>query len=245
MDWEERKKYYDSDYYDTDKKPPYRDWWWTDPMVWSPRAKAIKSVFNPSSVLDCGCAKGSLVKYLFSLYDIDAIGFDLSEDAINDCPFPEIRQRLLIHDIALGKLPYPDKNFDLSVCVDFFEHQDDEHLDIVIEEIERLTARIILIRQPFFDVNTGDPTKFLYEMLGRNLETRWHLFRKYGAKELKKDSNNIEHPNTITRAELLAKFKDFQEIECNAYLYDVVMGSTCAEMSHVFPFYETIVLERI
>jgi SAM-dependent methyltransferase len=226
MKWEERKKYYDKDYYDTDIKPPYRGWWWSDPSVWAPRAKAIFTACQPKTLLDCGCAKGSLVKFLVSLYKVDACGFDLSEYAINTTPYPEILNRLKIVDCAENNLPYEDAQFDVSVCVDFFEHQDNEHLKHVISEIERVTKEFIII------------------MEGRELEERFSIFNKASNKNLICDEANTEHPNTITIRDLINMFDSYAPYKFPLYFYDVLMGTTYSEMEPVFPFYNTLVMKR-
>jgi len=243
MNWEERKQYYDKDYFDTETKPPYRDWWWSDPSVWSPRARAIYIACKPKNLLDCGCAKGSLVKYLVALYNVDAYGFDLSEYAIQTTPYPEILSRLKIFDCAENDLPYEDRQFEVSVCIDFFEHQDNEHICHVVSEIERVTDKFIIIRQPF--VNTEFNCKALLNVMeGMTLKQRFDIFSASINGDFISDPENIEHPNTMPKQQLSDLFSDFVPYEFSPYFYDILMGNTYSELSPVFPFYETLIMQR-
>ena len=243
MKWEERKKYYDRDYYDTEIKRPYMDWWWADASVWSPRAKAIYVACSPKTLLDCGCAKGSLVKYMVDLYGVDARGFDLSEYAITSTPYPEISNRLKVFDCAESDLPYKDKQFDVSVCMDFFEHQDNEHINHVVSEVERVTRSFIIIRQPFLAIDLNLKRAIgIFE--GLKLEERYTELTHYKRIKLDCDPENIEHPNTVGKEELITLFQQFSQHEFMPYFYDVLMGATYSELTPVFPFYETLIMKR-
>lgn len=244
MDWEERRSFYDKDYYDTDKKPPYREWWWSDPSVWSPRAKAIYVALSPKSVLDCGCAKGGLVKYLNSLYGIDAMGFDLSEYAIQTTPFPEIADRLFCLDIIRDPLPFKDSQFDTLVCFDFLEHIQYEQLQDVCTKLSRTAREFILIRQPIYDIDDCVGKALHRDTCGIAIKDRWKVFFDNGLKEVGQDKENLEHPSVISRKEIISYFSDFVEFEPMLYAYDVLMGSTFHEMEPVLPFYNTIFLRR-
>lgn len=150
MNWKERKTYYNKCYF-TEKDhllcvkndvPIRLD------GHWRTCASYIKEICNPTRVLDCGCATGGIVYGLQTMESpIDAYGFDLAEYAIARA-VPEIRNRLLLLDVATERLPFDDGYFDLIHAFDFFEHQDDEHLPVVIDEIRRVSSDKILMRQP-------------------------------------------------------------------------------------------------
>jgi SAM-dependent methyltransferase len=244
LDWETRRDFYDKDYYDTDKKPPYREWWWSDSAVWSPRAKAVFVSLNPKSVLDCGCAKGSLVKYLYSLYGIDAIGFDLSEYAIQTTPFPEIADRLHVLDILQNPLPFKDKQFDSVVCFDFLEHMEYERIAIAYNEVARVAKDFILIRQPIYYLESLIARPLHRDTCGIPLKDRWEIFFDNGLKLIEQEPDNIKHPSVIKREEIIKLFPDFVEFESSPYTYDVLSGSTHNEVEPVLAFYNTIFLRR-
>ncbi len=238
--WNERRTHYNRDYYDGEATGPYRAGWWTDSIAWEPKARIIQAAFTPDSVLVCGCAKGSLVKYLLDIH-VDAIGFDLSEYAIMTTPFPEIQNRLLLHDLATEPLPFRDKRFDVSVAIDFFEHQDDEHIQFVCREIGRVTRKEIFIRQPFTDLSTVADLKALYMAVAERPHSERMLYmKKLGTKQLFPDKDNIEHPNTLSRENLKKLFPEFGECGLPSRFYDMDRPE-----EPVFPFFDTMVLERI
>lgn len=241
MNWEDRKKYYNKRYYDDQiEGKPYAEWWWTDDNVWIPRAKLVVEAFSPTSVLVCGCAKGSLVHAILREYNIDAYGFDLSEYAINTCPYDNIRNRLIVQDIALQPLPFNDLKFDVSVCFDFFEHQDNEHIQTVCNEIQRVTNRTILVRQPFYKVD--DPKHYISALKGASFNERLSELVSDGIEEFMPDQNNIEHPNTMPRQMFIKMFGEFVEGRLDPQYYDMLMGDN---INPVLPFWESMVLDRI
>jgi len=244
MNWEDRKKVYNSDYYDGELENHYREWWWTDLSVWFPRAMVVKEAFLPQKVLDCGCAKGSLVKFLRS-YNIESHGFDLSEYAINATPFPEIKPFLFVLDCAENDIPFADNFFDVVCCFDILEHNDDDHLPLVINRIARVSKKHILIRQPFYNFPDNNIVEFNKAMRNKPLIERWSELRHWGAAKLKVETDNIEHPNTIEREYLISLVSGFKEVFLNPVYYDILMGSDLDKCVPVLPFYETIVLERI
>jgi len=244
MNWEERKKWYDKEYFDIpDSRGPYEAWWWKADIIWQPRAQLIQEAFNPKTVLDCGCAKGSLVKFLIDI-DIDAYGFDLSKYAINSCPFPDIKDKLLLLDVAENELPFPKWSMDISVCFDFFEHNDDEHIGIVCQRIMDVTRQYIIIRQPLVAINEIDVRPFHRKMIGTSVMSRMAQFAvEFSFPEIHKNAENTEHPNTLPRTEIIALFPEFEEVILQPRFYDMCHGVD-EEASPIIPFYDTIILIR-
>lgn len=243
MNWEERKKYYDKEYYDGLLEGHYRDWWWSDISVWGTRALVIREAFIPKTVLDCGCAKGSLVKFLRQMYNIEAYGFDLSEYAIKNTNFPEISQALFILDVAENDIPFGDRYFDVSCCFDIIEHNDNDHIQLVCDRIKKVTNKYILIRQPILDVPLDIQYSLHKQLRGKPLIERFNAVKYYSY--VLANAENIEHPNTRTREQVIELFRDeFTEIFLDPFYYDIVMGSDDTCVTPVLPFYDTIVLQR-
>ncbi len=244
MDWEKRKLIYDASYYDEGLPGHYTDWWWTDLSVWGPRARVVYEVATPSTALVCGCAKGSLVKTLHSIYGVDATGFDLSQFAIDTTPYPEIRDRLSVVDLAMETLPIADKSMDVVTCYDFLEHNDDAALENVIAELSRVCNRYILIRTPMDNLMEEEATALVSQTTGLPFSQREKILRQvFPGKELIPDEANIEHPNTMSRKQWCSLFDDdFTEVYLDSYFYDIMMGSNPECKTPVLPFYDTIVL---
>lgn len=83
-------------------------------------AKGLVKVFNPTNVLDIGCAKGFLV-YALQEQGIDAYGVDVSEYAIANAP-KEVAGALMLADGEQHNLPFQDASFDLILLLDVIEH---------------------------------------------------------------------------------------------------------------------------
>lgn len=97
-------------------------------------AASIKSQFNPTKVLDVGCAKGFLVK-AFEDVGINAWGVDVSEYAISNAPV-DIRSKLYRVDLNRDILPFKDEYFDFVTFLGTIEYLDNyKH---IINEIKRV-----------------------------------------------------------------------------------------------------------
>jgi SAM-dependent methyltransferase len=244
MTWEERKQQYNKEYFDGNLPGHYSDWWWTDFAVWGPRARVVFEAFRPKSVLVCGCAKGSLVKFLVGIYGVDAYGFDLSEYAINTTPYPDIRHRLSVLDLACEALPFEEGKFDVVTCYDFLEHNDSEHIRHVCSEVCRVARKYILLRMPI--VHLDDAVAFDLQQRTRGLPyaDRMRMLSNEPRKTiLSADVENSEHPSTLGREATIAMFQPaFFEMHLDSYYYDILMGSDPEKATPVLPFYDTIVL---
>ena len=107
-------------------------------------AKAWKEVFNPKTMLDVGCGRGTFVAYARDV-DIEAVGFDYSKWAVEN-QYPRCkREWLKVHD-ATKPWPYEDKSFDLLTILDFCEHIYVEDLAFVIAEMFRVAKKWIFLQ---------------------------------------------------------------------------------------------------
>jgi SAM-dependent methyltransferase len=245
MNWTDRKKLYDAEYFDSPQQGQrFRKWWWESPYVWEPRARVICEGGGAKSVLVCGCAMGSLVHFIKRIYHIDCYGFDLSEEAIGSTPFPEDDKYMLVLDAATEVLPFEDGYFDVSVAFDFFEHQDDEHLDMVIESVKRVTERMIILRQPIYSIPPRYSRPLLENTYGLPMQKRWVALAEAGFNQFKPNPDDIQHPSVMGRKAILDLFApEFEQAELPLWCYDVRMGAKSDQMP-VLPFYDTMVLER-
>jgi ubiquinone/menaquinone biosynthesis C-methylase UbiE len=94
----------------------------------------IKSIFNPTTILDLGCAKGFRC---LALKDIGIVcyGVDVSAYAINTAP-KEIRPYLYKVDLNKDNLPFKDNSFDLITFVGTIEYLDTQEHSV--HEINRV-----------------------------------------------------------------------------------------------------------
>lgn len=121
---------------------PDAEWLGCQPItvVW----KYIFGLDGNSKVLDVGCGRGTFIGYLVDL-GINAEGFDFSEFAIKNpysrCPKERLRQ----HDATLV-WPYKNKEFDLTIALDIFEHVYLEDINKVIKEMFRVSKKWVFLQ---------------------------------------------------------------------------------------------------
>ncbi|MCJ7632143.1 class I SAM-dependent methyltransferase [Candidatus Bathyarchaeota archaeon] len=107
-------------------------------------ADAWKTMFNPKNLLDVGCGRGTFIAYARDV-NIEAQGFDYSEYAINN-PYPRCKKEWLkVHD-AKKPWPYKNKEFDLTVALDFWEHIYTDDLPFVMDEMFRVSKKWIFLQ---------------------------------------------------------------------------------------------------
>lgn len=94
--------------------------------------------YNPKSVLDIGCGEGYLVSFLREK-GIDAFGMDFSDSA------GSLIKEWFIKQDARERFPFKDKEMDLVVSMDFFEHLREEDIDKVYSEMKRVGKKVIAI----------------------------------------------------------------------------------------------------
>ena len=123
------------EYFDGNRKYGYGGYYYDG--RWVPVAKDIISHFKlqkGDKVLDVGCGKGFLVKYLLSL-GIDAYGVDISNYALMNCE-PEVIGRL--HIGSCDKLTFPSNSFAAVISINTIHNLDEKGCLQSIKEIERL-----------------------------------------------------------------------------------------------------------
>jgi len=149
------QNYYDENYFATPKGKKFRRpngtvdaWSYANPegefLGAKDIAKAWKEIFNPKTMLDFGCGRGTFLTYARDM-GIEAFGFDYSQWAIEN-PYPRCkREWLKVHD-ATKPWPYEEKSFDLLTGLDFYEHIYLEDLDFVIKEMYRVAKKWIFLQ---------------------------------------------------------------------------------------------------
>jgi len=142
IDWSARTAFYNDDYV---TKQGRND----DFEQWMAVCNELVSIFSPALVLDCGCGIGRL-PYAFYKAGVECYGFDVNECAINIGKerYPEIADKLFVHDLGTQVLPFPDKHFDLVVARELVEHFDDDHIFFAVGEIVRVASLNLRVTSP-------------------------------------------------------------------------------------------------
>jgi SAM-dependent methyltransferase len=119
-----RRQIADHDYYDR-------------PGIWGYSLNADKRImaeilaaFEPSRVLDLGCANGAVMRGLYDL-GVAADGIELSEASARKA-FPEIRENIIVGDVTA--IP-GGRSYDLVAGLDIFEHVTPSDLAGLIAQI--------------------------------------------------------------------------------------------------------------
>lgn len=106
----------------------------------------IKEEFNPSTVLDAGCAMGYLVEALRDI-GIEAYGVDVSRYAIE-----HVREDIKPY-CAVGSISAPlpssfPKHFDLVVTIEVLEHMYAEEGEKAIQNLCKITSTVLFSSSP-------------------------------------------------------------------------------------------------
>lgn len=100
--------YYDYDIYDRDQR-------------WAFILRRIKTMNCRGKILDIGCAFGFFLKRTVPMFD-GIHGIDISEFAIKKAKQQIPSAELLVLDIEVDSMPYPDNYFDVITAFDVLEH---------------------------------------------------------------------------------------------------------------------------
>ncbi|MHA2046721.1 MAG: class I SAM-dependent methyltransferase [Candidatus Thorarchaeota archaeon] len=103
--------------------------------------KAIINALEPESVIDVGCATGDYVHYFNSL-GIKALGIEGSSAVL---PYA-LTDKIVICDMR--KREIVRENSDLLTCFEVLEHIEEEYSDIFVENLTKLSDRILVSAAP-------------------------------------------------------------------------------------------------
>lgn len=112
------------------------------PRFWQPVVPTFQSHFGlkaGDSVLDVGCAKGFMMHDMAELIPgLTVKGVDISDYAIANA-LPDMKPHVQVADAA--KLPFPDKSFDVVICINTVHNLERDACGVALREIERVARR--------------------------------------------------------------------------------------------------------
>lgn len=137
-------------------------------------------------VLDVGCAWGKSLKY-WSKRNIQCAGVDISKTVVKYCKKMGFKCYLSsATDLSIFK----DKEFDLYMSTDVYEHLRTEDVDRAIKEAKRVTKKYFLIRpHPGLDKRGKANIKDALHLTVWSLEKWRDFFEDHGLKVLKTREN--------------------------------------------------------
>lgn len=105
----------------------------------------IKEVFAPAKVLDVGCGPGFLLFLLHEL-GVDVRGIDYAAASLELAP-PEIRDRIAIAETS--SFDCGEREFDLVICREVFEHLTVLQVRESVRQICRASSRYVYVTTRF------------------------------------------------------------------------------------------------
>lgn len=123
----------------------------TNPLIGALSANFVRQVERmvgrlpavPTTILDVGCAEGTMAHRLAELTGAEVTGFDLDDPAITQA-WADGPGELVTGDAHA--LPFEDKSFDLVLGLEVLEHVADPHQ--VLAEMVRVTKRPLIVSVP-------------------------------------------------------------------------------------------------
>lgn len=112
---------------------------WRTPYV----CGAIKTVFNPNSVIDVGCADGANVEGFLGM-GIDAHGIEGTDKCVPYLRAP--RKAIYLADL---RMPIRlDREWDVVLCLEVAEHIEEEHVEQFLWNLVDLSDMIVMSCSP-------------------------------------------------------------------------------------------------
>ena len=194
--------YYNKDYFQTPKGKKFMRpngtidaWSYASPDGESEVFKYIldawNKMFQPKTMLDIGCGRGTVVAYARDI-EIEAFGFDFSEWAVSDeGRYQRCKKEWLKQHDATKTWPYPDNSFDLTVALDLFEHIYHDDIPFVVSELFRVSKKWI-----FLQIATVNVVDHLGS-LGRKAELGYML-KKGEPISIEREGNAVAGHVTVT-----------------------------------------------
>ena len=114
-----------------------------DRLMWRAEiiCKAVVDIFDPTSVIDVGCGIGDYVHYFYNNLNVPAEGIEGSEAAR---PY-FVSENIYVCDLRREIVRI---HADLVVCFEVAEHIEEEYSDIFVENLTRMSNRILISAAP-------------------------------------------------------------------------------------------------
>jgi len=97
---------------------------------------------QPASILEVGCGNGKLCQMLSDM-KYNVVGLDIVSSSYDRKDYDFVK-----HDLASGRLPFKDKEFDYCVSFDVLEHLEGKWVEEVIWDMFRVTRKKVIIVVP-------------------------------------------------------------------------------------------------
>jgi 2-polyprenyl-3-methyl-5-hydroxy-6-metoxy-1,4-benzoquinol methylase len=141
-------------------------------ITWTNQAMPIVLSMIPKetkTLVDVGCGRG-LIGALCRLYrdNTRLVGIDIYEPYLNFCKHHKLYDELFQWDLERAPLPFKDKEFEVTTCIEVIEHLPMCYSQRLVNELERIAYRVIIstpnyfYEQKEFDLNPYQKHKALW-----------------------------------------------------------------------------------
>jgi len=103
--------------------------------------------YQLESILDAGCGRGDFTAILARNFkNAEVIGLDFSLETLNLARDSFRRlSNLEFRQADLLKLPFPDRRFDLVICLNTIHHITSQDLEMVVAELSRVSGQMVVL----------------------------------------------------------------------------------------------------
>lgn len=149
------KQFYGQNYWSGDKAQAWGGGDYADGPAQATLARLVRRHLLPAggSILEAGCAFGFLARRLhadgYAVTGFDTSGYCLAKSV------RELRGKLQAASVLA--LPYPDRRFDLVMCLEVLEHLPEELIPQAIAELRRVSRGLLLVSVPTYGANDFGP----------------------------------------------------------------------------------------
>lgn len=105
----------------------------------------------PARILEYGCGVGRHLRYLSAIPGLDIYGYDQSQTMVDNClqwASPEWLREHVTVGLPTGRLPYPDRHFDIVFTSEVLVHVRPEDLPGLLAELVRVGRRQVFHMEP-------------------------------------------------------------------------------------------------
>lgn len=132
---------FDVEYFDGDRLTGYGGYRY-HPRFWTETVRYFRDYYglkDDARILDVGCAKGFMM-YDFRLLmpEAEIQGIDISNYAYNNC---KSEMKSFIHVASANNIPFPNKYFDLIICINTIHNLPLIDCKQALREIQRVTRK--------------------------------------------------------------------------------------------------------